>query len=81
MNNLPVIMSKMTGINFHLMLFIASLTELCPNGHVSKTGLVPCYACPSGYYQSQAGQRVCFRCSDGTRTKGVGSISAQDCLG
>ncbi|XP_065290015.1 sushi, von Willebrand factor type A, EGF and pentraxin domain-containing protein 1-like [Dermacentor albipictus] len=38
---------------------------LCSPGFVSKSGVVPCFKCPNGYYQPKQGQKACRRCPDG----------------
>ena len=35
-------------------------SERCVPGHVSRTGLSPCFQCPYGTYQPDEGEKVCL---------------------
>lgn len=55
--------------------------KLCRPGYVSETGLAPCFACPDGYYQEEAGQMSCYKCHNGLTTGLIGSSNVTDCDG
>ncbi|XP_076439986.1 sushi, von Willebrand factor type A, EGF and pentraxin domain-containing protein 1-like isoform X2 [Babylonia areolata] len=55
--------------------------ERCPSGHVSRTGLWPCYPCPHGTYQPESAQTVCIRCPAGADTDRRGATSLTHCVG
>ena len=56
-------------------------TEVCPAGHYSEKGIVPCFKCRIGEYQPELGQTSCQACPDGTTTQYFGSQSVDQCLG
>jgi len=63
------------------MLFDVVATEMCREGHVSRTGLEPCFPCPRGYFQPERGRSACFLCPDGVRTRRPGSTDLSACEG
>lgn len=54
---------------------------MCPQGHVSKTGLEPCFPCPRGYFQPDRGKPFCFLCPGKVKTLEPGSTHLTDCEG
>ena len=57
------------------------MSDLCPPGMYSLTGLMPCEPCPIGSHQSEAGTKSCIKCRDGLTTAGVGSYEENHCQG
>lgn len=54
---------------------------VCPRGHVSETGLAPCFQCPSGFFQSLNGQKFCIRCPKRAPfTISAGTVDRMECL-
>lgn len=51
----------------------------CALGFYSPTGLMPCTACPIGYYQNLPGQTTCDQCPLGSTTSAVGAIDVSTC--
>ncbi|RUS82417.1 hypothetical protein EGW08_009805, partial [Elysia chlorotica] len=54
--------------------------EPCPMGHVSDTGLAPCFRCPHHCYQPDPGQSQCLLCPPGLVTLSSGAVSVESCL-
>nr|CAB3265904.1 signal peptide, CUB and EGF-like domain-containing protein 2 [Phallusia mammillata] len=52
---------------------------ICPPGHVSTDGLLPCYPCPSGTYQPERGRTSCIECGSSVSATGVGWTSFDQC--
>ena len=61
--------------------FLFFVSELCPPGSVSETGLAPCRPCGRRTYQPQSQQRHCILCPGDNTTRTNGSSSLQDCIG
>lgn len=55
--------------------------EQCPPGHVSRSGLSPCYQCPPSSFQPDYGQSVCIRCPHGSTTDHSAATSVTECQG
>lgn len=55
--------------------------ERCGAGHVSRTGLAPCYPCPYGTYQPDEAQTVCIKCPGEVDTQYRASTSITECIG
>ncbi|KAK9524849.1 hypothetical protein VZT92_017214 [Zoarces viviparus] len=51
----------------------------CSAGHFSRTGLVPCYPCPSDYYQPEHGRSYCLSCPFYGTTTITGANTIQHC--
>ncbi|XP_061921980.1 sushi, von Willebrand factor type A, EGF and pentraxin domain-containing protein 1 isoform X1 [Entelurus aequoreus] len=51
----------------------------CSSGHFSRTGLVPCYACPRDYYQPDHGRSYCLSCPFYGTTTVTGATTIQHC--
>ncbi|XP_061133183.1 sushi, von Willebrand factor type A, EGF and pentraxin domain-containing protein 1 isoform X1 [Syngnathus typhle] len=51
----------------------------CSAGHFSRTGLVPCYACPRDYYQPDHGRSYCLSCPFYGTTTVTGATTIQHC--
>ncbi|XP_052315764.1 sushi, von Willebrand factor type A, EGF and pentraxin domain-containing protein 1 isoform X2 [Oncorhynchus keta] len=51
----------------------------CLAGHFSRTGLVPCYACPRDYYQPDHGRSYCLSCPFYGTTTVTGATAIQHC--
>ncbi|XP_061525630.1 sushi, von Willebrand factor type A, EGF and pentraxin domain-containing protein 1 isoform X5 [Phycodurus eques] len=51
----------------------------CSAGHFSRTGLVPCYACPRDYYQPDHGRSYCLSCPFHGTTTVTGATTIQHC--
>ena len=64
-----------------LPFFNSSSTATCKAGSFSPTGLMPCFPCQKGAYQSLEGQRSCLKCRANTTTPGEGSNSSVECGG
>ena len=56
-------------------------SERCAPGHVSRSGLSPCYQCPYGTYQPDEGQTVCIKCPNEADTEQRAATSMTECLG
>ncbi|GFR67138.1 sushi, von Willebrand factor type A, EGF and pentraxin domain containing 1, mRNA protein, partial [Elysia marginata] len=52
----------------------------CPRGHVSETGLAPCFRCPHHSYQPDTGQSQCLLCPPGLVTASSGAETVESCL-
>jgi hypothetical protein len=52
-------------------------TAVCPVGSTSSTGLLPCTACPQGFYFLNAS--ACAQCPAGMTTLSTGSPSVSSC--
>ncbi|XP_074641309.1 sushi, von Willebrand factor type A, EGF and pentraxin domain-containing protein 1-like [Tubulanus polymorphus] len=55
--------------------------SICPKGYVSKSGLEPCFPCPVGHFQPDAGQTACYICPSDAMTFNTGSTHISDCQG
>ncbi|XP_069779037.1 sushi, von Willebrand factor type A, EGF and pentraxin domain-containing protein 1 isoform X2 [Narcine bancroftii] len=53
----------------------------CSPGHVSRSGIIPCYPCPRDYYQPKAGKSFCLACPFYGTTTVTGATSRTDCSG
>ncbi|GCB75815.1 hypothetical protein scyTo_0020401, partial [Scyliorhinus torazame] len=53
----------------------------CTTGHVSRSGIMPCYPCPRDYYQPDAGKSFCLACPFYGTTTIAGATSRSDCSG
>ncbi|XP_067886734.1 sushi, von Willebrand factor type A, EGF and pentraxin domain-containing protein 1 isoform X1 [Heterodontus francisci] len=53
----------------------------CTAGHVSRSGIMPCYPCPRDYYQPDAGKSFCLACPFYGTTTITGATSRSDCSG
>ncbi|XP_041478090.1 sushi, von Willebrand factor type A, EGF and pentraxin domain-containing protein 1-like [Lytechinus variegatus] len=54
--------------------------DMCPKGHFSSTGLLPCIKCPRDTFQPMAGQTSCFDCTNGAITEHTGATSQDQCI-
>lgn len=54
------IILKWLSILYALFLIIV---DLCPPGHNSTNGFIPCQPCPKYYYQSEYGAKECIPCT------------------
>ncbi|XP_066290421.1 sushi, von Willebrand factor type A, EGF and pentraxin domain-containing protein 1-like [Branchiostoma lanceolatum] len=52
---------------------------VCPAGHSSPTGVVPCSICAENKYQPETGQQECVPCPNGYETDASGATSQSDC--
>ena len=52
----------------------------CPAGTYSETGLEPCSACPTNFYQSRVGASNCTECASNQKTMRPGALSGEACL-
>ena len=43
--------------------FMTFFIDLCPPGHNSANGFMPCQPCPEYYYQSEYGATECIPCT------------------
>lgn len=59
---------------------IKECAEPCPAGHVSETGLGPCFRCPHHSYQPAKGRTQCLLCPPGLVTLSSGAVSVKSCL-
>ena len=57
------------------------VSDMCPEGYVSKRGLQPCFPCPMGYFQPHKGKSACYLCPNNVRTAHVGATRITDCEG
>ena len=71
--SLPYLLSCFCCLNW--------LTEMCPEGYVSRSGLQPCFPCPRGYFQPERGRSSCFLCPGGVRTHWPGATNISACEG
>ena len=55
------------------------ILDLCRPGRYSKSGVVPCDACPVGKYQPDVGSTDCLSCGVGTTTSATASTSRSAC--
>ncbi|XP_013383226.1 sushi, von Willebrand factor type A, EGF and pentraxin domain-containing protein 1 [Lingula anatina] len=55
--------------------------DRCPAGEVSKTGLMPCFPCPKGFFQPEEGSSFCRLCPNKATTNHTGSTNITDCEG
>lgn len=55
------------------------ISERCPPGYFSSTGLTPCQACPRGFYQENIGSNACKQCNGYETTESKGAVSKQAC--
>ncbi|XP_043572153.1 sushi, von Willebrand factor type A, EGF and pentraxin domain-containing protein 1 isoform X1 [Chiloscyllium plagiosum] len=53
----------------------------CSAGHVSRSGIMPCYPCPRDYYQPDSGKSFCLACPFYGTTTITGATSRSDCSG
>ncbi|XP_067839671.1 sushi, von Willebrand factor type A, EGF and pentraxin domain-containing protein 1 [Heptranchias perlo] len=53
----------------------------CAAGHVSRSGIMPCYPCPRDYYQPDAGKSFCLACPFYGTTTVTGATARSDCSG
>ncbi|KAK7501166.1 hypothetical protein BaRGS_00007651, partial [Batillaria attramentaria] len=53
--------------------------ERCKPGHVSRTGLAPCYPCPPGTYQPDEAQIACIKCPHDSKTNSSAANSIGEC--
>ncbi|XP_022105682.1 sushi, von Willebrand factor type A, EGF and pentraxin domain-containing protein 1-like isoform X2 [Acanthaster planci] len=58
----------------------SSCVEECPAGSFSSNGLIPCFKCLIGQYQSLPGQPSCQPCPSGKTTLGFGAETVDWCL-
>ena len=55
-------------------------SDVCPLGHISVSGLVPCYPCAESTYQDELGQKACKPCPEGSSSAVHGSTSVLSCI-
>ncbi|XP_072444221.1 sushi, von Willebrand factor type A, EGF and pentraxin domain-containing protein 1 isoform X6 [Chiloscyllium punctatum] len=53
----------------------------CSAGHVSRSGIMPCYPCPRDYYQPDSGKSFCLACPFYGTTTITGATARSDCSG
>ncbi|XP_072114251.1 sushi, von Willebrand factor type A, EGF and pentraxin domain-containing protein 1 [Mobula birostris] len=53
----------------------------CAAGHISRSGIMPCYPCPRDYYQPSSGKSFCLACPFYGTTTVTGATSRSDCSG
>ncbi|XP_078251223.1 sushi, von Willebrand factor type A, EGF and pentraxin domain-containing protein 1 isoform X2 [Rhinoraja longicauda] len=53
----------------------------CAAGHVSRSGIMPCYPCPRDYYQPNTGKSFCLACLFYGTTTATGTTSNTECSG
>ena len=54
---------------------------MCLQGHISRTGVEPCYPCPRGYFQPERGKVACFMCPNATETLTKAATDISQCIG
>uniref|UniRef100_A0A4W3I336 Sushi, von Willebrand factor type A, EGF and pentraxin domain containing 1 n=1 Tax=Callorhinchus milii TaxID=7868 RepID=A0A4W3I336_CALMI len=52
----------------------------CAAGHVSRSGIMPCYPCPRDYYQPDTGKSFCLACPLYGTTTSTGALSRSDSI-
>lgn len=55
------------------------ISDMCPPGTFSNTGLMPCSPCPRGQYQALSGSQTCLSCVSPNFTISSGSTSESSC--
>ena len=67
-------------VRISLIIIMISTAE-CEAGHVSETGLQPCYPCPPNHFQHDTASSHCYRCPDGSTSNATAASSMDSCDG